>query len=31
LFGKLARPVNLSLAHSTAFDTGTFAQVYRPA
>lgn len=24
-------PTNLSLVHSTAFDTGAFAQVYRPA
>jgi dihydrofolate reductase len=31
LFGDFAGPATLTLAHSTAFDTGAFGQVYRPA
>jgi dihydrofolate reductase len=31
LFGRLSAPANLSLVRSAAFDTGAFANVYRPA
>jgi dihydrofolate reductase len=31
LFGQLITPANLTLVHSTAFDTGAFAHIYRAA